>query len=77
MWMEQLEEGVRGPERQEDTTRSVKETIHKMFVQPAMLNGMETVPVTNLQMKKLELTEMNMCRLAHFFLERNDNIRRD
>ena len=40
----------------------VKGKIHKMIVQPAMLYGMETVPVTSSQVKKLEVTEMKMCR---------------
>ena len=38
--------------------------IHKMIVQPAMLYGMETVPVTSSHVKKLEVTEMKMCRWA-------------
>ena len=42
----------------------VKEKIHKMIVQPAMLYGMETVPMTSSHVKKLEMTEMNMCRWA-------------
>ena len=35
----------------------VKGKIHKMIVQPAMLYGMETVPVTGSHVKKLEVTE--------------------
>ena len=42
----------------------VKGKINKMIVQPAMLYGMETVPVTSSHMKKLEVTEMKMCRWA-------------
>ena len=42
----------------------VKVEIHKMIVQPAMLYGMETVPVTVSHVKKLEVTEMMMCRWA-------------
>ena len=38
--------------------------IHKMIVQPAMLYGMETVPVTISHVKKLEVKEMKMCRWA-------------
>ena len=38
----------------------VKGKIHKMIVQPAMLYGMETVPVTSSHVKKLEVTEMKM-----------------
>ena len=40
----------------------VKGNIHKMIVQPAMMYGMETVPVTSSHVKKLEVTEMKMCR---------------
>ena len=40
----------------------VKGKIHQMIVQPAMLYGMETVPVTSSHGKKLEVTEMTMCR---------------
>ena len=60
VWMEQLEEDVRGP-----TTRippHVTENIHKMIVQPAMLYGTETVPMTTSHVKKLEVTEVSMCR---------------
>ena len=39
-----------------------KGNIHKMIVQPSMLYGMETVPVTSYNEKKLEVTEMKMCR---------------
>ena len=42
----------------------VKGKIHKMIVQPAMLYGIETVPMTSTQVKKLEVTEMQMCRWA-------------
>ena len=38
----------------------VKGKIHKMIVQPAVLYGMETVPVTSSHVKKLEVTEMKM-----------------
>ena len=40
----------------------VKGNIHNTIVQPAMLYGMETVPVTSSHVKKLEVTEMKMCR---------------
>ena len=40
----------------------VKGKIHNMIVQPAMLYGMETAPVTSSHVKKLEVTEMKMCR---------------
>ena len=40
----------------------VKGKIHKMIVWPAMLYGMETVPVTSSHVKKLQVTEMKMCR---------------
>ena len=39
----------------------VKGKIHKTIVQPDMLYGMETVPVTRSLVKKLEVTEMKMC----------------
>ena len=41
-----------------------KGKIHKMIIQPAMLFGMETVSVTSSHVKKLELTEIKMCRWA-------------
>ena len=57
----------------------VKGNIHKMIVQPAMLYGMETVPVTSSHLKKLEMTETKMCRWAcgHTLRDqvRNDDIR--
>ena len=43
----------------------VKRKIHKMIVQPAMLYGMETVPVTSSHVKKLEVTEMKMGMRPH------------
>ena len=43
----------------------VKGKIHKMVVQPAMLYGMETVPVTSSHVKKLEVIEMKMCMRPH------------
>ena len=50
-----------------------------MIVQPAMLYGMETVPVTSSHVKKLEVTEMKMCSWAcgHTLRDhvRNDSIR--
>ena len=56
-----------------------KGKIHKMIVQPAMLYGMETVPVTSSHLKKLEVTEMKMCRWAcgHTLRDhvRNENIK--
>ena len=57
----------------------VKGKTHKMIVQPAMLYGMETVPLTSSHVKKLEVTEMKMCRWAsgHTLRDhvRNDNIK--
>ena len=57
----------------------MKGKIHEMIVQPAMLYGMETVPVTSSHVKKLEVTEMKMCRWAcgHTLRDhvRNDNIK--
>ena len=37
-----------------------KGNIHKMIVQPAMLYGMETVPVTSVHVKTREVTAMKM-----------------
>ena len=58
----------------------VKGKIHKMIVQPAMLYRMETVPMTSSHAKKLEVTEMKMCRWAcgHTLTDnlRNDDIRK-
>ena len=60
--------------------RQVKGKIHNTIVQPAMLYGMETVPVTSSHVKKLEVTEMKMCRWAcgHTLRDhvRNDDIRK-
>ena len=42
----------------------VRRNIHKMVIQPAMPYGMETVPMTSSHVKKLEVTEMKMCRWA-------------
>ena len=42
----------------------VKGKIQKMIVQPAMLYGMETVPVTSPHVTKLDVTEMKMGRWA-------------
>ena len=52
----------------------VKGKIHKTIVQPAMLYGMETVPVTSSHVKKLEVTEMKMCHTIRDHV-RNDDIR--
>ena len=42
-----------------------KRRSHKMIVQPAMLYGMEkVVPMTSSHVKRLEVTEMKMCRWA-------------
>ena len=42
----------------------VKGKMHKMIVQPAMLYGMESLPITSSHVKKLEVTGMKMCRWA-------------
>ena len=42
--------------RDKRTPPHVKGNIHNMIVQPAMLHGMETVPVTRSYVKKLEVT---------------------
>ena len=43
--------------------RDLKGSIHNMVVQLAMLYGMETAPMTSSHVNKLEVTEINMCRL--------------
>ena len=57
----------------------VKGKINKMILLPAILYGMETVPVTSSHVKKLEVTEMKMCRWAcgHTLRDhvRNENIK--
>ena len=57
----------------------VKGKIHKMIVQPAMLYGMETVPVTSSHVKEREVKDMKMCRWAcgHTLRDhvRNENIK--
>ena len=63
MWMEQLEEDV-GVLCDKRVPPHVKGKIHKMIVQSAMLYGMETVPMTSSHVKKLEVTEIKMCRCA-------------
>ena len=56
----------------------VEGKIHTMIVQPVMLYGMETVPVTSSHVKKLEVTEMKMCIWAYSHTlrdhMRNENI---
>ena len=42
----------------------VKGNIHRRIVQPPVLYGMETMLMTSSHMKKLEVTEMEMCRWA-------------
>ena len=78
VWMEQLEKDVRRP-MYKRVPPHVKGNINKMIVQPAMLFGMETVPVTSSHVKKLEVTEMKMCRWAcgHTLRDhvRNENIK--
>ena len=54
----------------------VKGNIHKMIVQPAMVYGMETVPVTSSHVKKLEVTEMKICRWACGHTQR-DHVRNE
>ena len=43
------------------TVPHVKGKINKMLVQPAMLYGMETVPMNSSHVKKLEVTETKRC----------------
>ena len=58
---------------------TLREKIHKLFVQPAMLYGMETVPMTSFHTNNVEVTEMKMCRWAcgqtRIDHVRNDDIR--
>ena len=78
MSMDQLEEDIRRPMRQESTTTR-EGTDTQIIVQPDMLYGMETVPATSSHVKKLEVTEMKMCRWAcgHTLRDhvRNENIK--
>ena len=57
----------------------VKGNMQNMIVQPDSLYGIETVPVTISHVKKLEVTDMKMCRWAcgHTLRDhvRNDDIR--
>ena len=57
----------------------MKGKINKMIVQLAIRYGMATVPVTSSHVKKLEVTEMKMCRWAcgHTLRDhvRNENIK--
>ena len=57
----------------------VKGNIHKMFVQLAMLYGMETVPMSSSHVKNLEVIEMKMsrwaCRHTITYHMRHDDIR--
>ena len=72
-------DGTTGGRRQ--ASYAIREYHHdnKMIVQPAMMYGMETVPNTSSHVKKLEVTELKMCRLAcgHTLSDhmRNDYIR--
>ena len=54
----------------------VKGKIYNVVMQPVILYATETVPVTNSQVKKLQVTEMKMCRWACGFT-RMDNVRID
>ena len=55
MWMEQLEEDV-GILCDKSIPPQVKGNIHNMIFQPAMLHGVETVPVSKSHVKKLDVT---------------------
>ena len=48
----------------------------RSFVQPAMLYGMDTVAVTSSHVRKLEVTEMKMCRWAcgHTLIDHVSNV---
>ena len=52
----------------------VKGKIHKMIVQPAMLYGMDQVPVTSSQVKKLEVACGHILRLVRDHV-RNEKIK--
>ena len=56
--------GVQCDKRVLVTTCFLKGKIHNMIVQLAKLYGMETVTATSSHVKKLEVTEMKMCRWA-------------
>ena len=50
--------------------------MYKSVVRPAMLYGMETVAVTDRQMRKMEVAELKMVRWA-LGVTRNDKIRNE
>ena len=57
----------------------LKGNVYKAVVRPAMMYGMETVPLTKKQERELEVTEMRMLRwtlgLTKLDRERNENVR--
>ena len=55
----------------------VKGKIHSIIVQPAMLYGMKTVPMTSAHVKKLEVTEMKMCIWSCGGHKISDHVRND
>ena len=54
----------------------IKGRMYTTMVRPAMLYGMETVPVTKAQEKKMEVAEMKMLRFS-LGLTRRDEVRND
>ena len=54
----------------------IKGRMYTTMVRPAMLYGMETVPVTKAQEKKMEVAEMKMLRFS-VGLTRRDEVRND
>ena len=64
VWMKQLEEDFSVPCDMRIPPRHVNGKIHKRIVQPAMLHEMETLLMASSHVKKLEGTEMTMCRWA-------------
>ena len=64
MWMEHLEEDVWRPMRQESRPTTRREGKDPQDDRSAIYYWVETVPVTSSHVKKLEVTEMKMCRCA-------------
>jgi hypothetical protein len=58
----------------------VKGKLHKTIVRPALLYGLETVPLTKVQMLKFDIAEMKMLRyeigVSRIDKVRNENIRK-
>jgi hypothetical protein len=58
----------------------VKGKLHKTIVRPALLYGLETVPLTKVKIQKIDIAEMKMLRyeigVSRIDKVRNENIRK-